>query len=98
MWRSCPDWPFSLLHVMRRSWSMPDVISYSAATRACEDAQQGERSLGLLHVMRRSLLKPDAISYRAAISAGEVARHLRSQAKIHRDMVAVRSCLRCVRG
>ena len=44
----------------------PDVISYKAATSACEKGGQWQRALELLEGMPQRALKPDVISYSAA--------------------------------
>ncbi len=49
----------------------PNVISYSAATSACEKGGQWQRALELLEGMSRRALRPDVISYSAAMSACE---------------------------
>ena len=57
----------------------PDVISYSAATSACQKCQQWGRALGLLLEMRCSQLQLDVISYSAATGSCEK-RHMLEQA------------------
>ena len=48
-----------------------DVVSYSAATRACEKGEQWEKARALLREMPHRSVEPTVISYSAAISACE---------------------------
>ena len=49
----------------------PHVISYSAATSACEKGEQWPKDLALLREMPEKQIEPHVISYSAAISACE---------------------------
>ena len=66
--------PWALLHKMRDTDMVADVISSSAATSACKKEDQWEQALTLLHRMRRTGMTADVISLstnHAAISACE---------------------------
>jgi pentatricopeptide repeat domain-containing protein 1 len=52
------------------SWDR-NVITYSAAVRACEKGEQRRPALGLLEVMQQSSVVPNVITYNAAVSAFE---------------------------
>ena len=59
---------------MQTAHLLPDVITYSAATSACEEAQQWQRALGLLVEVQKAHLLPNVFTYSAPISTCEKAR------------------------
>jgi len=53
---------------MPQCWHVPDVITYTAASIACEKAGKRQGASALFAAMSYSRLMSDAITYRNAIS------------------------------
>ena len=61
----------ALLETMRQRDLTPNVITYNAATSACQKGGQWQRAFELLERMPQRALTPNLTSYTAATSACE---------------------------
>ena len=71
---------------MEEASGHPDVITYNATIKACQEAKQWEKALALMEQMRRRGLKPDVITYNALISSSEKGKQLELALGIFEEM------------